>query len=117
MREDKSKITHSPPPGASPPRKGLGKQSKTGRRDVAEKDKAELRRNHEDIAACCSKTLIKLLTDGGVSEPYLVGLQNDFAMEVRDDDIQHLSSEVNYLVRVDNALEKVWSFASCYPSM
>lgn len=116
-RDDKSKSIRSPPPGASPPRKGLGKQLKTRRRGAAEKDKAELRRNNEDITACCSKELIKLFSDGGVSEPYLVGIQNHFAMEIRDDDIQQLSSEMNYLVQVDNALEKFWSYASCYPSM
>ena len=119
-REGKPNST--PPPGASPARKGPGKQSKAGRREVAEREKAERGRNIEQIT-CCSNKLIEILSDGGVSEPYLDGLRNDFYIKVdidgsmRDESSQQLIDAMNYLVQADNAVKKSWTCASCYPSM
>jgi len=121
-REREGKPNSTPPPGASPARKGLGKQSKAGRKEVVEREKAERGRNNEQIV-CCSKKLIAILSDGGVSEPYLDGLRNccdikvDIDDSMRDESNQQLIGVINYLVQADNAVEKSWSFASCYPSM
>jgi len=118
-REREGKPNSTPPPGASPARKGLGKQAKAGRKEVVEREKAERGRNNEQIASC-SKKLIEILSDGGVSEP---GLRNCFDIKVdiddsmRDESNQQLIGVINYLVQADNAVEKSWSFASCYPSM
>lgn len=121
-REDKSKSARSPPPGSSPAKKAFGKQSKAGRKEVVEREKAERGRNNEEFI-CCTKKLIEILSDGGVSEPYLEGLRTCFAIKAdvddgtRDESNKQLIDDVNYLVQADNAVENIWSFASCYPSM
>ena len=121
-REEKTNAARSPPPGASPARKKLGKESKAERREVFEREKAELRRNTDEISSSLKK-LIEVLSNGGVSEPYLHGLRNCFPVKVgvddgtRDESTQPLMDAMNDLVQADNALENSWSIACCYHSM
>jgi hypothetical protein len=121
-REERPNAARSPPPRAALARKGLGKQSKAGRREVFEREKAEQRRNSDEIS-CSLNKLIEVLSNGGVSEPYLHGLRNCFAAKVgvdvgtREESTQPLIDAMNDLVLADNALEKSWLIASCYPSM
>jgi len=122
MPEEKPNAARSPPPGASSARKKLGKQTKAGRREVFEREKAELRRNTDEISSSLEK-MTEVLTNGCVSESYLHGLRNCFAVKVgvddvtRDESTQQLMDAMNDIVQADNELEKSWSIASCYPSM
>lgn len=107
---------------STPTRKGLGLQSKTGRKDTIKREKTDLRKNDEEIF-CCSKKLIEILFDGGVSESYCDEIRVCFSIKEevddgsRDESNQQLIDSMNYLVQADNAVDKAWSFALCYPSM
>ena len=102
------------PPRKVAPKKRTGKQSKVGRRKMVERENAERERLNVEIETCTEK-LISLLVDGGVSEPCLGELKKDLSQRERDNfsDEQALAS----LKRADSAVEKSWTFASCFPEM
>ena len=76
---------------------------------MVERENAEKERINENIESCTDR-LIGVLSNGGASSLDLEDLRKEFSFKNEDD------AKIA-LVRADSAVDKSWSFASCYPSM
>jgi len=103
-------------------KKGSGKQSKAGRREVIEREYVEAERINAETVSCV-KRLIEVLLSGGVSESSLTGLRKcsvvkeDVEGSTREVGKQHIDDLMNSLIHADIAADESWSFALCYPSL
>ena len=74
---------------------------------MVERENAEKEQIEGNIKSRAER-LIEVLSKGGVSDPDLE-VRREFPFENDDTRIS--------LVHADSAVDKAWSFASCYPSM
>jgi len=76
----------------------------------------ERERLNKEIKERSSK-LVEVLSSGGVSDESIQGLKNSLTINEDGDTPQQLDDTILSLTQVNDALERAWSFASCYPGI
>lgn len=76
---------------------------------MVERERMEKERIDGNIESCTNR-LIEVLLKGGVAEQLLYELREEMAF---GEDVETSVS----LIQADTAVNKAWTFATCYPSM